>query len=85
MAGLMKTGQLAKKAGVPASTVRYYTQIGLLEPDSQTQAGYNLYGLGCLERLAQIVHWRKKERMTIDEIRERLEMADAVPVRRLSR
>ena len=33
MQGMLTIGQLAKEAGVPISTVRYYEGRGLLEPE----------------------------------------------------
>jgi DNA-binding transcriptional MerR regulator len=42
--GLLKIGEIAREAGVLRSTVRYYTEIGLL-PVAETlpQGGYRLY------------------------------------------
>src|ERR1700722_5059079 len=36
-------GQLAKAAGVPVKTLRYYSNIGLLEPAAITEAKYRRY------------------------------------------
>ena len=36
-------GQLAKRAGVSTSMLRYYEQQGLLEPAARSAAGYRLY------------------------------------------
>ncbi len=44
-------GQLARAAGVPTSTVRYYERIGLLQPEARTVGNYRLYGEEALERL----------------------------------
>jgi MerR family mercuric resistance operon transcriptional regulator len=44
-------GQLARAAGVPTSTVRYYERIGLLQPAGRTVGNYRLYGQEALERL----------------------------------
>ena len=41
--GLMKIGEIAKEAGVARSTVRYYTDIGLLRVVATTDGGYRLY------------------------------------------
>lgn len=43
--------ELAHKAGVPTSTVRYYERAGLLSPDNRSEGNYRLYGQGTLERL----------------------------------
>ena len=40
---LMKIGEIAKVAGVPLSTIRYYTDIGLLKVATYTKGGYRLY------------------------------------------
>lgn len=44
-------GQLAKAAGVPTSTVRYYEREGLLEPSARSPSNYRLYAPQDLERL----------------------------------
>ena len=44
-------GQLAKAAGVPTSTVRYYERIGLLEPEDRSMGNYRLYRDESLRRL----------------------------------
>jgi DNA-binding transcriptional MerR regulator len=44
-------GQLARAAGVPTSTVRYYERIGLLQPAGRTAGNYRVYGEDALERL----------------------------------
>jgi len=51
--------QLSKIAGVSARTLRYYDQIGLLKPQSRTEAGYRHYGEGELLRLQQILFYRE--------------------------
>ena len=40
---LLTIGQLAKKAGVATSLLRYYETRGLLVPGGRTEAGYRLY------------------------------------------
>jgi DNA-binding transcriptional MerR regulator len=44
-------GQLARAAGVPTSTVRYYERVGLLKPDFRTGANYRAYSDDALKRL----------------------------------
>jgi len=44
-------GELAKAAGVPSSTVRYYERQGLLRPSSRSASNYRLYSESELERL----------------------------------
>ncbi len=51
MAETLKIGELAKAAGVPSSTVRYYERQGLLHPSSRSASNYRLYSGSDLERL----------------------------------
>ena len=44
-------GQLARAAGVPVSTVRYYERVGLVEPPERTEKGHRIYGQNELARL----------------------------------
>jgi DNA-binding transcriptional MerR regulator len=44
-------GQVAAKAGISTSTVRYYERIGLLRPGGRTPANYRVYDTEALERL----------------------------------
>lgn len=40
---LIKISDLARRAQVLASTIRHYTDMGILRPASQTRGGHNLY------------------------------------------
>jgi len=44
MASQLTIGQLAKSAGVPIQTVRYYERLCLLGPAAKSSSGYRLYG-----------------------------------------
>ena len=73
---LIKTGQLAKLAGVLPSKIRYYVKEGLLQPSDLTAGGYCLFDeKGALTRLRQIAHLQAAERLTIEEIKDRLRAA----------
>lgn len=52
----MTIGELAAAAGVPAATVRYYEQRGLLAPAPRTPAGYRVYDADGVRRLRFIKH-----------------------------
>jgi MerR family mercuric resistance operon transcriptional regulator len=43
--------QLARAADVPASTLRYYERVALLEPEDRSQGNYRLYTAESLRRL----------------------------------
>lgn len=51
MGATFSIGTLAKAAGVPVSTVRFYERRGLLTPDSRTRARYRVYERSSLDRL----------------------------------
>ncbi|ASC78570.1 transcriptional regulator [Serratia marcescens] len=47
----MKIGELAERAGVAASAIRYYEQQGLLPKAVRSVNGYRVYSESALERL----------------------------------
>ena len=74
--GWLKIGELAKKLGVPVTTIRYYTDIGLLPVIAETIGGYRLYdqeeASGRFSRVRQI-----SERPTLQETKELIEQGAA--------
>jgi MerR family mercuric resistance operon transcriptional regulator len=44
-------GQLARAAGVPTSTIRFYERQELLKPDARTRSNYRTYSARTVERL----------------------------------
>ena len=56
----MKTiHEVSQMSGVSVRTLRYYHQIGLLEPSGTTEGGYRLYDEAALERLQLILIYRE--------------------------
>lgn len=49
--GTFGIGGLAKAAGVPTSTVRFYERQGLVRPESRSRSNYRVYGEAALRRL----------------------------------
>lgn len=47
-------GELARRSGVSAKTLRYYEEIGLVDPPERSSSGYRVYGEGAVGRLAFI-------------------------------
>lgn len=50
----MRIGELAKSAGVPASTIRFYESKGLMPDTQRTAAGYREYDETSFARLKMI-------------------------------
>jgi DNA-binding transcriptional MerR regulator/uncharacterized glyoxalase superfamily protein PhnB len=57
-ATMRKIGDIAAATGMTVRTLRYYEEIGLLEPSSRTDAGHRLYGPAAVERLYRIAQLR---------------------------
>ncbi|GAB2546330.1 MerR family transcriptional regulator [Gracilibacillus alcaliphilus] len=54
-----KIKEVADLAGVSVRTLHHYDEIGLLSPDTTTEAGYRLYSEKNLEVLQQILFFRE--------------------------
>jgi Cu(I)-responsive transcriptional regulator len=39
----MNIGEVAEKSGIPAKTIRYYEDVGLIPPARRTESGYRDY------------------------------------------
>ncbi|HSU75248.1 MAG TPA: MerR family transcriptional regulator [Terrabacter sp.] len=60
-------GQVADLFGVTVRTLHHYDEIGLLVPSERSRAGYRLYTDEDLQRLQQVVVYRRLE-LPLDEI-----------------
>lgn len=52
-------GRLAELAGVTVRTLHHYDEIGLVRPAGRTAAGYRLYQAADVERLQQVLLYRR--------------------------
>ncbi len=59
---------------MPAKTLRYYEEIGLISPAGRTESGYRLYGWRELEQI-EFVRRAKLMGLSLDQIRELVEVA----------
>ena len=63
----MKTVKdVSEITGVSIRTLRYYDEIGLLNPTELTEAGYRLYDSKALEKLQEIMFFRELDIPLID-------------------
>lgn len=69
----MKSGELARRAGVNVQTLRYYERRGLLPPPDRTGSGYREYGPEDLRRLRFILR-AKELGFTLTEVGELLDL-----------
>jgi DNA-binding transcriptional MerR regulator len=72
----MLIGALAAAAGMPAKTIRFYEQAGLMPAPPRTPAGYRDYPPSALDRLAFIRH-AQVAGFTLAEIRSVLAIRDS--------
>jgi MerR family mercuric resistance operon transcriptional regulator len=64
-------GQLAKAAGVPVSTLRFYERRSLIRPDARTHSNYRTYTSATLERL-RFIRAAQATGFNLKDIREML-------------
>jgi DNA-binding transcriptional MerR regulator len=73
--GTFTIGQVAERTGFPATTLRYYEDLGLVAPAGRTDAGYRLYDEDAVDRLAFIAR-AKQLGCTLEEITDLLAVWD---------
>jgi MerR family mercuric resistance operon transcriptional regulator len=69
-------GQIARAAGVPTSTVRYYERIGLLQSEGRTAGNYRRFGEKALERL-RFIRAAQATGFTLEDITVLIQLRDA--------
>ena len=67
MSPTYRIAEVAERSGFPATTLRYWEDIGLLPAAARTPAGYRVYDDASLERLAFVAR-AKRLGCTLDEI-----------------
>ncbi len=75
-APLLAIGAVARRAGVTTRTLRYYQEIGLLQPSGVTTRGNRLYSDPDIERLQRILELRDVMGFDLERIRLVLETED---------
>jgi len=65
---LMQIGDLADRAGVTPRAIRYYEELGIVEPEERTAGGFRLYSQAQLRSL-QIVQSLKNLGFGLEHIR----------------
>ncbi|MBU0952551.1 MAG: response regulator [Elusimicrobia bacterium] len=73
MSELLRISEIAKKAGVLPSKIRYYTDMGLLKVADQTEGGHRLYNEQETLQKLNLIEFYSKKGLTIDKIKAELE------------
>jgi DNA-binding transcriptional MerR regulator len=68
-------GALAERSGFSASALRYYEDIGLVEPTGRTAAGYRVYDDQAVTRLAFIARAKQLD-CSLEEINDLVSIWD---------
>lgn len=55
----LAVGRVAELAGVSVRTLHHYDEIGLVQPSARTAAGYRAYCSGDVERLREVLTYRR--------------------------
>jgi MerR family transcriptional regulator, copper efflux regulator len=72
---LVQIGVMAERVGLSLRTVRYYEEMGLVEPTTRTAGGFRLYGPEQEERL-RVLKTMKPLGFTLDEMRDLVQLLD---------
>src|SRR5688500_11548390 len=67
--------QVARRTGVPATTLRYYEKVGVLPAPARTDSGYRRYDEGAIARLA-FVQRAKSLGIDLDDVAELVRLWD---------
>lgn len=73
---LSRVGEVAERLGVSPRTIKYYEELGLIEPEARSSGGFRLYGEEDVRRLERILRM-KGVGYSLATIRELLAVRDA--------
>ena len=70
---LLKINEVAAETGLTTRTIRYYEEVGLLEPAARSDGDYRLYDASDLDRLQYIRSLRDDAGFSLAQIGQMLE------------
>ena len=73
---LERVGEIAERLGVSPRTIKYYEELGLIQPETRSPGGFRLYGKEEVEQLELILRL-KSIGYSLAAIREMLATRDA--------
>lgn len=71
----MQIGEVARRAGIATSAIRFYEETGLLPEPDRTPAGYRRYDRAVIDRLA-FIRAGQAVGLTLRELRDVLRIRD---------
>jgi DNA-binding transcriptional MerR regulator len=72
----LKIGEIARKSGVPPSTIRYYVRQGLLPEPNKVNKSMAYYDEGCIEKIQAIRHLQETRYFPLSVIKNILRRMD---------
>jgi len=76
-ARLLQIGEAAERAGLSLRTVRYWEEVGLVQPSMRSPGGFRLYSEADVDRLT-VLKGMKPLGLSLEEIRELMALLDGV-------
>jgi MerR family transcriptional regulator, repressor of the yfmOP operon len=74
----LRIGEVARRVGTTPRTIRYYEEIGILPSEGDRESGrHRLYGEHEMQRLSDALRLKELLGLSLDELRELLEVEDA--------
>lgn len=77
MTDALTIGDVARRTGVPAKTIRFYEEQGIIPPPARTEGGYRLYGPADVRRLRLVRQATKLLGLALPEVKVLVEQAFA--------
>lgn len=71
----MQIGEAAERTGLSLRTIRYYGEVGLVEPSARSRGGFRLYTEADIGRLLLIKRMKPLD-FSLEETRDLLEVLD---------
>ncbi|RNL87684.1 MerR family transcriptional regulator [Halostreptopolyspora alba] len=71
----MQIGRVAERTGLSLRTIRYYGEVGLVEPSARSRGGFRLYTESDVDRLLLIKQMKPLD-FSLEETRELLGVLD---------
>ena len=71
----LKIGQLAKRTGLAVGTLRYYSDLGLLQPVQRGDNGYRYYSTNAVKQV-EFIKKAQALGFTLEEVKQILDVRD---------